>query len=236
MTTSPAQRLIGITHVPSPELQHGERTYVDLERVDYSLALEQHAAYCNALRACGVDVVTLDVNRDMPDCVFVEDTAIVLDQVAVMMSMGAESRRGEPAGIEPALRPYRDIERILLPATIDGGDVVRSGRTLYVGESPRTNAAGIAALRELVRRYGYNVIGVPVLKCLHLKTACSALPDGRLLVNREWIDVAPLPTSRLVDVPATEPWAGDVLVIGNQIIASGAFPKTAALLERRGSG
>jgi dimethylargininase len=232
MTATPvAQRLIGITHVPSPQLQNGERTYVDESRVDYALAVEQHSAYCRALRACGVDVVTLDVNRDMPDCVFVEDTAIVLDEAAVMMSMGAESRRGEPAGIEPALRPYRDIEHITLPATIDGGDVVRSGHTLYVGDSPRTNAAGIAALRDVVRRYGYEVIAVPVLHCLHLKTACSALPDGRLLVNRDWIDAAPLPSSRLLDVPANEPWAGDVLVIGNEIIASNAFPETAALLN-----
>jgi dimethylargininase len=234
MTASRAQRFTGITHVPSPRLQHGERTFVDLARVDYSFALEQHAAYCDALRACGVDVVTLDVNRDMPDCVFVEDTAIVLDEVAVMMSMGAESRREEPAGIEPALKSYRRIERVALPATIDGGDVVLAGRTLYVGESPRTNAAGIAALRDIVVRHGYEVIAVPVLKCLHLKTACSALPDGRLLVNRTWIDVRPLPTARLVDLPANEPWAGDVLVIGDQIIASDAFPDTAALLEGAG--
>jgi dimethylargininase len=236
MTAPVGQRLIGITHVPSPRLQHGERTYVGVARVDYLLALEQHAAYCDALQACGVDVTTLDVNRNLPDCVFVEDTAIVLDELAVMMSMGAESRRGEPAGIERTLRSNRDIDRVNLPATIDGGDVVRSGRTLYVGESPRTNSAGIAALRDVVRRYGYEVTGVPVLQCLHLKTACSALPDGRLLVNREWIDVAPLPISQLLDVPATEPWAGDVLVIGDHIIASDAFPETADLLERSGFG
>jgi dimethylargininase len=236
MTAPLGQHLIGITHIPSPHLQDGERTYVDAARVDYPLAIEQHAAYCGALQACGVGVMTLDVNRDMPDCVFVEDTAIVLEEAAIMMSMGAQSRRGEPAGIERALRPYRDIDRVNLPATIDGGDVVRSGHTLYVGASPRTNAAGIAALRNVVRRYGYEVIGVPVLQCLHLKTACSALPDGRLLVNREWIDVAALPISRLVDVPATEPWSGDVLVIGNQIVASDAFPETAALLERSGFG
>jgi dimethylargininase len=172
----------------------------------------------------------------MPDCVFVEDTAIVLDEVAVMMSMGAESRRDEPAGIESTLRRYRPIERVRLPATIDGGDVVRLGRTLYVGASPRTNADGIDAFRGVVEHYGYSVIGVPVMKCLHLKTACSALPDGRLLVNREWIDVSPLPPSALVDVPDGEPWAGDVLVIGERIVASNAFPETARLLERLGFG
>lgn len=235
-TPSPSRRLIAIVHLPSPKLQEGERTYVDESAIDYALALRQHAGYCDALRSCGADVITLDVNREMPDSVFVEDTAIVLDEVAVMMSMGAESRRAEPAGIEPTLRRYRKIERVALPATIDGGDVVRAGRTLYVGASPRTNAAGIDALRGIVRRYGYTVIGVPVLKCLHLKTACSTLPDGRMLVNREWIGVSPLPSLALVDVPAAEPWAGDVLVIDERIIASDAFPETATLLERGGFG
>jgi dimethylargininase len=232
----PDRRLIAVTHEPSPRLQQGERTYVDETAVDYALALRQHAAYRDALRSCGADVITLSVNRAMPDCVFVEDTAIVLDEVAVMMSMGAESRRDEPAGIESTLRRYRPIERVRLPATIDGGDVVRLGRTLYVGASPRTNADGIDAFRGVVEHYGYSVIGVPVMKCLHLKTACSALPDGRLLVNREWIDVSPLPPSALVDVPDGEPWAGDVLVIGERIVASNAFPETARLLERLGFG
>ena len=233
-TRNPDRRLIAVTHEPSPRLQQGERTYVEETAVDYPLALRQHAEYRDALRSCGAEVITLDVNRAMPDCVFVEDTAIVLDEVAVMMSMGAESRRSEPAGIEPTLRRYRPIERVRLPATIDGGDVVRQGRTLYVGASPRTNADGIDALRDVVSPYGYAVIGVPVMKCLHLKTACSALTDGRLLVNREWIDVSPLPPSALVDVAETEPWAGDVLVIDERIIASDAFPETAALLERLG--
>src|SRR5215213_931440 len=128
--------MVAITHVPSPSLQDGQRTLVGAAPVDYSLAVKQHAAYCEALRACGANVITLDVNRHLPDCVFVEDTAIVLDEVAVMMSMGALSRRPEPAGIEPTLRAYRPVERVTLPATIDGGDVVRAGRTLFVGESP----------------------------------------------------------------------------------------------------
>ena len=234
MTEGSPHRLVAITHVPSPLLERGERTYVDEAPVDHALSLRQHAAYSDALRACGAEVVTLDANRDLPDSVFVEDTAIVLDEIAVMMSMGAESRRGEPPAIEATLRRYRPIDRVRLPATIDGGDVVRAGRTLYVGVSPRTNAAGVDALREAVRAYGYAVIGVPVLKCLHLKTACSALPDGSLLVNREWIDVRPLSPAQLVDVPVNEPWAGDVLVIGERIIASDAFPETAKLLEGRG--
>lgn len=225
-------RWLGITHIPSPALEQGERTFIGHDAIDGRLAKRQHEQYIDALRRCDVDVVTLDTNRDMPDCVFVEDTAIVLDEIAVMMSPGAESRRREPAGIEPELRKHRDIARVTLPGTIDGGDVVRSGKDIYVGASARSNAAGIDALREIVRPYGYSVTGVLVHGCLHLKSACSTLPDGRFLVNRHWIDVSPLPEELLVQVPDAEQWAGDVLVIDNYIIASDAFPETIERLAR----
>jgi dimethylargininase len=232
MTSRAPGSLVAIAHVPSPHLEGGERTYVGHEPIDVGRAAAQHRAYCDALRSCGAEVVTLDLYRQHPDCVFVEDTALVLDEVAVMMSMGAPSRRGEAAGIEPALREFRDIERVRLPATIDGGDVVRAGRDLYVGASPRTNAEGIDALRTIVRPFGYTVTAVPVRECLHLKTACSALPDGRFLVNSRWIDTSPLPRGSTVDVPADEPWAGDVLAIDSTIVASDAFPRTLDLLTR----
>jgi dimethylargininase len=222
---------VAITHLPSPNMQAGERTFAGDDVVDNAVALRQHEAYREALRACGAEVVVLDAYRSMPDCVFVEDTALVLDEVAVMMSPGAVSRRGEPLGMEPVLREYRSIERVALPATIDGGDIVHAGRALYVGASPRTNAAGINALRGVVRRHGYTVTAVPVHGCLHLKTACSALADGRFLVNAKWIDVASLPAMKLVQVPDAEQWSGDVLTIGDRIIASDAFPETLALLE-----
>jgi dimethylargininase len=231
---SAAGGLVAITHVPSTRLEAGERTYVGHDAIDLRVARSQHAAYEDALRACGARVVQLDINRELRDCVFVEDTAIVLDEVAVMMSMGAESRRGEPAGIERELRNYRVIERVRLPATIDGGDVVRCGRALYVGDSARTNGAGIAALREIVSTYGYTVTAVPVRRCLHLKSACSALPDHSFLVNADWIDASPLPPDRIVPVPASEPGSGDVLLIGERIIVSDAFPHTADLLRDRG--
>lgn len=233
--TRAAGSLVAIAHVPSPHLEGGERTYVGHEPIDVERAARQHAAYCDALRGCGTDVITLDLYREHPDCVFVEDTAIVLDEVAVMMSMGAPSRRGEAAGIEPALREFREIERVRLPATIDGGDVVRNGRDLYVGASPRTNAEGIDSLRAIVRPYGYTVTAIPVRECLHLKTACSALPDGRFLVNSAWIDASPLPSGSTVEVPADEQWAGDVLTIDSAIIASDAFPRTIELLGRHAS-
>jgi dimethylargininase len=215
-------------------MERGERTFIGDEPIDDALALAQHAAYCDALRTLGAEVITLGANREMPDAVFVEDTAIVLDELAVMMSMGAASRRGEPPAIEAALAPYRRIERVVLPATIDGGDVVRANKALYVGLSPRTNEAAVHRLSEILAPYRYSVTGIPVHGCLHLKTACSALPGGRFLVNADWIDVSPLPQDKLVSVPNDEPWAGDVLVVENSVIVSDAFPATIALLRSLG--
>jgi dimethylargininase len=214
-------------------MQQCERTFVGDEAIDYPRALRQHAEYEDALRAHGAEVTTLDVNLAFPDCVFVEDTAVVLDELAIIMSMGAVSRRAEPAGIEPALRAHRPLAHVVLPATIDGGDVVRSGRSLYVGHSSRTNIEGILAFREIVRRYGYTVTVIPVHRCLHLKTACSSLPDGRFLVNAQWID-ASLLKSDILEVPTHEPEAGDVLVIGNRVIASNAFSASIELLQGAG--
>jgi dimethylargininase len=233
--TDGTAQLMAITHTPSTNMQEYERTYVDDQAIDLALANAQHAAYCAALRRCGAEVITLDVNSAMADCVFVEDTAIVLEEIAVMMSPGAPSRRREPAGIEPTLRAYREVKRVTLPGTIDGGDVVVAGKQIFVGRSARTNDAGIDALRAIVTRHGYVVHPIAVTGCLHLKTACSYLPSGRFLVNRDWIDISRFPASLLVDVPAGEPWAGDVLVIGHHVIASDAFPRTIEMLKRGGA-
>jgi len=185
--------LIAITNVPSPLLHLGVRTFAEDAALDHEIALREHEGYRAALERCGCRVIVLEVNREYPDSVFVEDTALVLDETAIMMSPGAPSRRDEPRAIEPALRDFRPIERIAPPATIDGGDIVRSGRRLYVGQSQRTNEAGIAELGALAAPHGYDVVGIPVFGCLHLKSGCSALPDGRFLVNPNWIDVSPLP-------------------------------------------
>lgn len=230
----PASHIVALTNSPSPLLEQCELTHLDRTPIDHAVALRQHRAYQEMLRACGAEVVALEVNQEHPDGVFIEDTAIVLDEVAVLMSMGAESRRGEPVAIEPALLKYRPIERITLPATIDGGDVARVGRTLLVGESSRTNAAGATALAAIVERHGYRVVTVPVTGCLHLKSACTALPDGRLLVNREWIDMRPLASFGTVDVPAEEPHAADVALVGETVCMAAEHPRARGLIESLG--
>ena len=175
------------------------------------------------LRQCGARV-TLDVNRDLPDSVFIEDTAIVLDEVAVLASTGRAVARAEPAGIEPAVRRYRPVERVESPATLEGGDVLRVGRTLLVGLSSRTNAAGADALRAVAGRFGYAVRPVPVRRCLHLKSACAALPDGRLLINADWLDVTAMREFGLVRVPEEEPHAANAALVGGRVCLSAAHP------------
>jgi dimethylargininase len=227
-------RTIAITHLPSPRLQDGERTYVESTPINFARAVEQHANYRAVLSECGADVHVLDENRELPDSVFVEDTALVLDEIAVITPMGVESRRGEPPAIERALTPYRSIERVELPATLEGGDVTRVGRTLLVGLSSRTNAAGIEALRSIGNRFGYRTLGVRLRDCLHLKTACTALPDDRLLINPSWLNPDDLDGLPTVDVPLNEPWSADILSIGRTVCMSAAFPHTAALVSDLG--
>jgi dimethylargininase len=226
--------MIAITHVPSPNMDRCELTHVERAPIHYGRACEQHAAYCDMLRECGATVVTLDVYRYLPDCCFVEDTAVVLDEVAVLTPMGTESRHGEPVGIEPEVRRYRDVVRVELPATLEGGDVLHAGRTLLVGETARTNRAGIEALTTVASRYGYRVVPLSLRGCLHLQTAVTALDDRTLLVNPAWLDVEQLRGFKLVRVPAEEPWAANVARVGRILVAAAAFPRTADLLRSRG--
>ncbi len=226
--------MIALTHQPSPNMQTCVRTFVPVVSIDAALARQQHRAYCQALTECGAEVRVLDVNMAMPDGAFLEDTAVVLDEVAILCSMGTSARESEPTGLEPVLREYRPVERIPRPATLEGGDVLRVGRRLFVGQSKRTNNLGIAALRSIVVRLGYQVTAVPVRGSLHLKTACTPLPDGRLLINPDWVDVDSLEELALIPIPKEEPFAGNVCSVGPHILLPSAHSLTAELLEQLG--
>ena len=226
--------MIAITHTPSPNMDSCELSFISREPINHALALKQHAAYCQMLRDCGAEVRTLTANLALPDCVFVEDTAVVLDEIAVLASMGTASRRAEPAGVEPELKQFRTIHPIELPATLEGGDVVRVGKKILVGLSKRTNRAGVEALDAIVRRHGYEVRGVSLKDCLHLKSACTALPDGTLLVNPDWLDVQDLKGFGLLLVGKSEPFAADVLSIGGVVCMAVSHPRTADLVRDLG--
>lgn len=219
--------VVAITHLPSPRMADALRTFIDVEPIDLALAARQHEAYRGMLERAGARVVVLDANLAHADAVFVEDTAIVLDEVAVLTAMGATSRGEEPRGIEPELRRHRaEVVRIEAPATIEGGDVLRVGRTIFVGATTRTNAAGMEALDVVLRRFGYALRRVRIDGCLHLKTACTALPDGRLLISPGWVDERDLEGFGLVHVADDEPEAANVALANGRLLAAAAHPRT----------
>src|SRR5919112_2002535 len=222
--------IVALTREPARALDACELTYREREPIDARLAARQHRAYCDALRACGASVVTLPPAEGLPDSVFVEDTAVVLEEVAVLTRPGVESRRGEVSLIEPEVARLRPVVRVEPPATLEGGDVLRLGRTLYVGLSPRTNAEGAEALRRLAAPHGYEVVAVEPRGCLHLKTGCSALDEETVLVNTDWVDASVFRGLRVVAVDATEPWAANVLSVAGPGCVSAAFPRTAEKL------
>jgi dimethylargininase len=226
--------MIALTHVPSPKMNAGLRTFVGRAEIDPHLAMKQHVEFRRMLGRCGALVRTIDGNRDLPDSAFVEDAAIVLDEVAVLASMGAAERRRELPVVAKELAKYRKLDRIELPAAIEGGDVLTVGRTLLVGLSSRTDAAGIRQLEAIVGPHGYQVVPVLVGQSLHLKTACTALDDRTLLINPNWIDIRPLSSFELIPVPPDEPWAANVLRVGGRVCLSSAHPRTADLIRQRG--
>jgi dimethylargininase len=226
--------MLALTHRPSLRMAECLLTYIARSAIDHERLHQQHAAYCNALQDCGAEVRLLEVNADFPDCTFIEDTAVVLDEVALVARPASAARRGETAGIEGELRKLCEVERVAAPAILEGGDVLRVGRTLLVGLSARTDAAGVAALDGFARRHGHDVRTVPVHGCLHFKTACTALPDGRLLINPAWLDIEALDDFDLISVPVGEPWGANVVCVGGRVIAAAEHVQTANLIGRLG--
>jgi dimethylargininase len=225
---------IALTRAVSPSLADCELTFVAREPIDYARAVAQHRDYSRLLEHLGLTVVELPADATLPDCCFVEDVAIVLDEVAVLTRPGAPSRRGETAAVEAALQPYRPLVRLEEPARLDGGDVLVLGRRLLVGVSNRTDAAGLRALADAVRPFGYVVEPVRMQGCLHLKTAVTAAAPGLLLVNPDWVDPEPLRGLDRVEVATGEPWAANVLSVAGAVVAAAGFPRTADRLRARG--
>ena len=211
------------------ELSFSERVPIDLER-----ARAQHALYQSALRGLGCRVVSLPAADDLPDAVFVEDTAVILDELAIITRPGVASRRPEILAIAETLSSLRPLANIEAPATLDGGDVLRANRTLFVGLGSRTNRAGAAALAVLAEPLGYSVVPMRVAGCLHLKSALSWLGEDRLLLDREHVDLQSPNGFHLTSVPAGESPAANVLWIADTAVVSGGYPRTRECLERLG--
>jgi dimethylargininase len=255
---------VAIVRKPTESLARCLLTHIERSSIDLARALEQHAAYTACLRELGCEIVELAPLPACPDAVFIEDTAVVLDDVAVIACPGAPSRRAECASVARELAKHRatvalaepaasdalpSLDRTATlgglvpagghaplggPATLDGGDVMAVDHTLYVGQSKRTNHAGLKALAHLVLEHGYRVKAVDVRGALHLKSACTHLGRGVLLVNRDWIAPERLAPLELVDVDPREPFAANSTRVGRRVVMSSAYPRTAERVERAG--
>lgn len=228
------KNLTVITHLPSHKLQDCELTFVESEKIDIEKAQQEHQEYCEMLKRCGAEVIILDRNNDLADSVFVEDPIIVFDEIAVLTSMGVESRRKESQYLKEVFSKYRDVEEIKLPAKIEGGDVLKIGKKIFVGLSVRTNQEGITCLKNIIKPYGYEVIVVKVLGCLHLKTGCTALDDNTILINSKWVDDNAFKGFKKIEVPLSEPFGANILKINDVICMNKSFTKTLDLVKSLG--
>lgn len=226
--------LTALTRGVSPNLESCELEFFERTPIDIARAVQQHQAYENALANLDARVVSLPANPQFPDGMFVEDPAIVLDEIAILCRMGSEVRRQEAASIADALSAFRNLKWMSAPATLEGGDVMRIEKTLYAGVSRRSNREGSTQLAELIGSFGYRVVPVAVTGCLHLKTAVCPLGDYTLLANREWIDAGAFRDFKIIDVPLDEPCAANVLRIGDTVLVPSSFPQTRDILERHG--
>ena len=219
----------------SPAIADCELSFIGREPINVALAHLQHGEYVECLKKLGVSVIELPAEPGLPDSVFVEDTVLLFDELAVLTRPGAESRRAEVDAIAPTVKAVRtQVERISAPGTIDGGDVLRIGKRVFVGLSQRSNQAAIDQLAGMLKPYGYTVTAVPMQDCLHLKSAVTALSDDTVLINPDWVDAAYFTEYRQIRVADSEPHAANVVRIGAAILMPSSFPHTQILVEAAG--
>ncbi|MEW6092371.1 MAG: arginine deiminase-related protein [Chloroflexota bacterium] len=223
--------LTAITRAVSRSIVNCELTHLERIPIDLENARRQHHAYEATLRVLGVNVLSLPEEADLPDSVFVEDTAIVLDECAVLTRPGADSRKAEVESIARALAPYRTLYQIQPPGTLDGGDVLTVGKHIWVGLTTRSNQSAIDQMQEFLGPYGYSVRGLQVTGCLHLKSAVTQAAENILLVNPKWVKKADFPGMEFVEVDPSEPSAANILMVGNRTVYQPSYPKTLTRLE-----
>jgi dimethylargininase len=225
---------IALVRDVSPSLERCELSFQQRVSIDLEKAREQHARYISTLESLHCRVETLPPLPENPDAVFVEDTAVVLDEVAIITRPGAESRRGEVDSSAAALARHRKLAYIEAPGTLDGGDVLHVGRSLYVGLSARSSKDGIEQLRAHLKPYGYTVHGVELHGCLHLKTAVTQVAEKTLLINPAWVDESAFKGMQFIHVDLAEPPGANAVRAGDALIYPTSFPRTRERLEQNG--
>jgi dimethylargininase len=225
---------MAITRPTGDELQDCELTHIARSPISVPQAISQHDDYLAVLRSLDVTVIELPRLPGHPDAVFVEDTALVLAELGILLRPGAPSRMGELPSMAAALRQYRRCVALQAPATLDGGDLIVFGRRILVGETTRSDADGAAALAELVKPFGYRVDTVPVQGVLHLKSAATVVDDETLIVNPACVDLGFL-GAKVLEVPPAEPQGANVVRVGDSLLADASAPTTIDMLRGHGA-
>lgn len=222
LTKKPTEKIVdGISSVDVPP--------------DYHSSLEQHKNYVGSLEECGLEVEVLDGDERYPDSVFVEDTAVLTEDVAVVCNLGAEPRQGEERSIlEPLLKFYEEVERIRPPGTLEGGDVMRIENKFYVGLSQRTDKEGLKQFKDIVEGYDYKVFSVKLEDMLHLKTGVAYLGDDICVVSGELKDRSEFEKYELIEVPDIEMYAANCICVNEKVILPEGYPRTKSLIEEKG--
>jgi dimethylargininase len=226
--------LTAIIRSVSSALVHCELSFIPRSPMDLAKARAQHHAYEQLLAKLGARVISLPEEPELADSMFVEDPAIVVDEIAVIFPLGTETRRKEAPSLAATLEKFRKLAYVKLPGTLEGGDVLRVGKKAFVGITARSNPEGIRQLAVILSAYGYDLTAVPVAGCLHLKSAVTYLGRNTLLANRAWFDSRRIEGFAWLDVDPTEPHSANALAMSDTVIFPASFPKTKALIEARG--
>ncbi len=223
-----------IVRLPGENFASGLTTSGHLGAPDHRTMLVQHDMYVEALRACGLTIITLPPEEAFPDAHFVEDVAVVMPELAVITNPGAPARSGEPRSVAPVLGRYKRLARIAAPGTMDGGDVLLVDRHFFVGLSERTNAEGARQFEQIVSAYGYTVSTVPVGQGLHFKSGVNHLGGRTLLVTPDFAGLPALAGYELLVTPEDEEYAANTLLVNDALLTPAGYPGVRALLDGLG--
>ena len=225
---------LAVTREVSPRFNECEITHIERTPIDVDIVRSQHRSYVNTLEQLGCTVLELPAEADLPDSVFVEDTAFILPEAVVITRPGADSRRPETESIAQALSSLTKLLFLREPATLDGGDVLVMEKTIWIGQGSRTNREGVRQVRQFVHPHGYLVLTAPVRGCLHLKSAVTRAAGRTLLINPDWVDESAFLGFGLIKVDPQEPYGANILLVGDRLVYQPAFPRTLARLEEAG--
>lgn len=226
--------LSALTRKVGKSINNCELTYADRQQINVEKAQQQHMEFENALRKLGVNVLSLESDDTLPDSVFVEDTAVITKEFAVITPMGTKSRKDEPDKIAEILKQYRPLKYINKNTSLEGGDIVQAEDTFYVGISSRTNHEGFENLAEILLPQGYKIVPVQVYGCLHLTTGSTYIGNNTMIANPAWVDVSKFEGMEVIEIEPDEPWAGNAIQANGKLLFPSSSNKTSKKVSAKG--